>query len=131
MSQGNVEIVRRVYEALARGDWDALFSEAHPDFEMTTQRGPNAGTHRGRDGVQGFTEDYVAAFESSVVEPDRFIERGDQVLALVTRRARAKGGGPEVAVHNGHLWTIRAGKVASMKTYPDPNEALEAVGLRK
>ncbi len=129
MSQENVEMIRRVYEALARDDWDALFSDAHPDFQMTTQRGPNAGTHRGRDAVQGFTEDYMAVFENSTVEPDRFVERGDQVVALVTRRAQAKGGGPEIVVHNGHLWTIRAGKVASMESYPDPNEALEAAGL--
>ena len=52
MSQENVEIVRRVYEAANRSDWDAAFRAAHPEFEATFQRGPFAGTHRGREAVQ-------------------------------------------------------------------------------
>ena len=62
MSQENVEVVRRVYDALNHGDWDAVFRDMHPDFEMTTQRGPSAGTRRGRDGVQG-------------VEAEKFFEK--------------------------------------------------------
>jgi ketosteroid isomerase-like protein len=34
MSQENVELVRRGYEALARGDFDALFQVLDPDVEM-------------------------------------------------------------------------------------------------
>jgi ketosteroid isomerase-like protein len=49
MSQENVEIVRSIYEALNRGDWDAATRPTDIDFEVTFQRGPNAGTHRGRD----------------------------------------------------------------------------------
>jgi hypothetical protein len=52
MSQENVEIVRRVYGAVTRSDWDAAFRAAHPEFEATFQRGPFAGTHRGREVVQ-------------------------------------------------------------------------------
>jgi ketosteroid isomerase-like protein len=48
MSQENVEIVRSVYDSMNRGDWDASFRHAHPDFEMTAPPGPfNVGTHRG------------------------------------------------------------------------------------
>ena len=32
MSQENVEIVRRMFSALDRNDWDAAFQDAHPDF---------------------------------------------------------------------------------------------------
>ena len=46
MSEENVEIVRSIYEALNRGDWDAATRPTDPDFEVTFQRGPNAGTHR-------------------------------------------------------------------------------------
>ncbi len=50
MSEENVEIVRRVYDALNQRDWDAV----DLDLEFTTQRGPNAGTNLGRQRAQGF-----------------------------------------------------------------------------
>ena len=129
MSGENVEIVRRVYNALNRRDWDAVFRETHPDFEITLQRGPGAGTHRQREAVQGFGEDYLAAFADMVFEPEEFIENGDQVLVLLTRRARAKGGTAEMVVRNGHLWTLREGVALSVESFPDPEKALEAAGL--
>jgi ketosteroid isomerase-like protein len=130
MSQENVEIVRRVYGGLNHGDWDAVFRDTHPDFQMTTQRGPEAGTHRRREAVQGFGEDYIAAFDKMVFEPEEFLENGDQVVVLVTRRARPKGGSADIVVRNGHLWTVRDGTILSMKSFPDPEKALEAAGLR-
>jgi len=128
MSQENVELVRRVYDALNRGDWDAVFRDMHPDFEMTTQR-LDAGTHRRREAVQGLGEDYIAAFDNMVFEPEEFLENGDQVVVLVTRRARPKGGSGEIVVRNGHLFTVRNGTILSMKSFPDPEKALEAAGL--
>jgi ketosteroid isomerase-like protein len=124
-----VEIVRRVYDALNHGDWDAVFRDADPDFEVTTQRGPEAGTHRRREAIQGFGEDYIAAFDDFVMEPEEFFEIGDEVLVLLTRRARPKGGSIDLVVRNGHLWTLRDGTILSMKSFPDPAKALEAVGL--
>jgi ketosteroid isomerase-like protein len=129
MSQENVEIVRRVYEALSRGDWEAAFRDTHPDFVMTTQRGPNAGTHQGRQNVQGFGEDYIEAFDNFAMEPEKILETGDQVVALVTRRGRPKGGSVDMVVRNGHLFTVRGGQIISMESFPDPKKALEAAGL--
>jgi ketosteroid isomerase-like protein len=129
MSQGNVETVRRVYDALNRGDWDAVFRDTHPDVEITTQRGLDAGTHRRRDSIQGFGEDYIDAFEGMVFEPEEFLEKGEQVVVSVTRRARPKGGGGEIVVRNGHLWTVRDGTILSMQSFPDPGMALQAAGL--
>jgi ketosteroid isomerase-like protein len=131
MSQENVEIVRKVYEALNRRDWDAGFHDMHPDFEMTTQREIAAGTRRGRKQVQEFVEEYSAAFDNHIFEPDEFLENGDQVVVLLTRRARPKGGSADIVVRNGHLWTVRDGTILSMKSFPDPEKALEAVRLRE
>jgi ketosteroid isomerase-like protein len=48
MSEENVEIIRRVYDALNRNDWDAAFRDAHPDIEITFQRGPRRGASGAR-----------------------------------------------------------------------------------
>jgi len=131
MSQGNVEVVRPIYDALKRRDWDIVFRDMHPDFEMTTQRGLDAGTHRRREAVQRLIEDAITAFDNLVFEPEEFLENGDQVVVLVTTRARPKGGSVDIVVRNGHLWTVRDGTILSMKTFPAPEKALEAAGLQE
>ena len=47
MSQENVEIARRCYEALSRGDFDAAFEDCAPDFELDSSRaiGIDRGTY--------------------------------------------------------------------------------------
>jgi ketosteroid isomerase-like protein len=56
-------------------------------------------------------------------------KRGDQVVVFVRIRARPKDSSAEIELRTGHLWTIRDGKVVSMRFFPKPKEALEAAGL--
>ena len=50
---GDVEIVRSIYEAFNRREWDAVFRDTAPDVELTTPPGgPNSGTYRGREEVR-------------------------------------------------------------------------------
>jgi ketosteroid isomerase-like protein len=125
MSEENVETVRRVYEAINLGDWTAALRDADPGFQVTFQRGPLAGTHQ-RDAARGVTEDYIGAFEDFVIEPEEFVDVGDHVVAVVTRRGKPKGGSVDMVVRNGHLWTLRDGRLLSMRSFPDPDEALKA-----
>jgi ketosteroid isomerase-like protein len=130
MSQENVEIVRRLFDAINRDDWDAAFRDAHPDFEVTFKEGPRAGTHRGREALQEVAADLRAGFEAWIIEPLEFFESGDQVVAIVNNRLRPKGGtSGEFGYRNGHVFTFRDGMVRSMVGYPTPEEALEAAGL--
>jgi ketosteroid isomerase-like protein len=129
MSQENVEIVRRVYEALNRSDWDAAFRDAHPDFELTFRRGPLAGTHRGRETPETVISDMRAAFEVWIIEPSEFLIAGDQVVAIVKNRVRPKGTEAEIETRNGHLWTIRDGKILSLEGFPHADDAIDAAGL--
>ena len=129
MSQDNVEKVRSVYEALNRNDWDAVFRDAHEDFELTTQLGPDPGTRRGRERVMEFLVDYLSAFDAFIWEPEQFFEGGDRVVAFVTTRALPRGGSVDLVVRNGWWWTIRDGVILSLKSFPEPERALEAAGL--
>jgi ketosteroid isomerase-like protein len=129
MSHENVEIVRAIYDAVNRDDWDAAFRHAHADFELTLQRSLDAGKHRGRERIRAIYQDARAAFDVSEVDPEQLIESGDQVVAIVTTRLRPKGSSAEFEVRNGHVWTIRAGEVVSMHGFPEPEKALEAAGL--
>jgi ketosteroid isomerase-like protein len=132
MSQENIEIVRRIYDALNRGDWDTAFRDAHPEFEFTSPpQAPDPGTHRGRDAVEAALQDQLAAYEAWNAEPERFYERGDQVVAFIKVRVRPKGSNAELEIRNGALWTIRDGVALSLRMFPEPEKALEAAGLRE
>jgi ketosteroid isomerase-like protein len=129
MSQENVEIVESIYKAFNRRDWDALFRDADSDIEFTIQRGPNAGPHRGRDEVQALLEDQGSAFDLWVIEPEEFFERDDLVVAFVKFRVRPKGSSAEFEIRIGNLWTIREGKILSVRGFPSREDALAAAGL--
>jgi ketosteroid isomerase-like protein len=130
MSEENVELVRSIYEAVNRGDWDAAFRNQRPDVELTTPpRGPNSGTYRGREECQGFWEDLLTPFESWTVHPEEFFECSDRVAVVVKSRTRPKGSSAELELRNGALWTIRDGMVVSVRLFAKPAEALEAAGL--
>ena len=130
MSQENVEIVRQVYEAFNRGDWDAVYCDFAGDAEMATPpRGLDAGIFRGREEGQAYWEDFLRPYEAVTTEPVEFFESGDQLLVFIKTRARPKGSSAEVEFGTGHLWTIRDGTVVSLRIFPEREKALEAAGL--
>jgi ketosteroid isomerase-like protein len=132
MSEENVEVVRSIYEAAKRRDWDTAFRYQHPDVELATPpRGIDAGTFRGREEIQGFWEELRSAFEAMSGETERLVDSGDQVVAIVRMRMTPKGTSAEIEIRNGQLWTFRDGKVASIRIFPEPEKALEAAGLRE
>ena len=130
MSQKNVEIVRSVYEATNRRDWDAAFRDQSPDVEFTTPpRGINAGTYRGREECQAYFEEWLTPFEAVSAEPEELLESGDQVAVVLKIRARPRESNAEIEIRNGHLWAFRDGRARSMRIFPEPEKALEAAGL--
>jgi ketosteroid isomerase-like protein len=132
VSQEDVEIVRSIYEALNRRDWDAAFRDTRPNVELTTPPGgPNSGTYRGREECEGYLRELITPFEALALQPEEFFERGDQVAVVYKVRARPKGSSAEIEIRNGALWTIQGGKAVSLRFFSKPEEALEAAGLRE
>ena len=124
-------MIRSIYEPLNRGDWEAVFSDTHTDFELTTQRGPLAGTYRGQEAVKRQVEEGFSAFEVWAIEPEEFIESGNQVVVFVRVRSQPKGANVDMEVRNAHLWTIRDGSIRSLKTFAVREDALEAAGIEE
>jgi ketosteroid isomerase-like protein len=131
VSEENVEMIRSIYEPLNRGDWEAVFRNAHPYMEITTQRGPTAGTYRGQEAVRRQVQDLLGPFDAWTMEPEEFFDAGNQVVAYVKVRSRPSGGSADMEIRNGHLWTIRDGTIRAVKTFAVREEALEAAGMRE
>jgi ketosteroid isomerase-like protein len=128
MSQDNVEIVRRVYEAWARdelpgpaGLFDAQIEYVNPPdaVEPGTRHGLVAFTQAVRDSFEGWGDRQI--------EPERFISAGERVAVVVRYRAHWRTSGVDVAAHESALWTVRDGKVVRYEWFHGPNDALEAL----
>lgn len=119
-----------MYEALNRGDWDASFTDVHPNFELkAADRMVSAGTYRGSLAVRQFFEDLLEPFEDVVIQPEKFVESGDRIVVFVLLRSRPTGSSAVMEIRIGHLWTMRDGKALQLEIFPERKEALEAVGL--
>ena len=130
MSRGRLATVRQVYEAFNRtGEppWE-LFTE---DAEFDATAIPGFGVIRGRENSLAALRDYAAAFENWRIEPEEFLESGDEVVAVVRDGGRLKGTDDTVFNRFTHVWTFRGNRVARWKTFTDRQQALEDVGLRE
>src|SRR2546423_70825 len=129
MSQENVEIVRRSYEALDRGDIDAAFEDFAPDFELDMSRA--IGMDRSMYSLAQFrrlTEQFAETWESVRYEADELIDAGEHVVMPFTNRFRGRDG-IEVQARGTWLGTIRDGVIVRICLYQELQEALEAAGL--
>jgi ketosteroid isomerase-like protein len=135
MSQQNVEIVRRGYVALTRGDGDTLHDLAAPEFVVDfSRRLVDPFVLRGRDEALAFflNQAREAWDDWPVYEPQELREADDKVLAFIRTTARGKGSGVEVEAHVWNVWTFRGGKAVEFKYFGDDRAAaLEAAGLSR
>jgi ketosteroid isomerase-like protein len=132
MSQENVEIVRRVYEAAAHRDSAAVLALYDPEVELDASRlrVVDGGIYRGHGGLRRFFRQWHDAWNGIDYDFDDLIDAGDDaVVAVVTRHGRGRASGAEVEMHVALVWTIREQRVARVVWFPSRAEALEAVGL--
>jgi ketosteroid isomerase-like protein len=134
MSREVVEIVRRIYDAVARGDNVAPFELYAPDIEWDVRTSPPAllglePVYHGHEGVRRFWRDWLSAFERLDFELEELIDAGDRVLAVIHQRAVGRLSHIAFDDRVFAVWTLRDGKVARMRAYLDRDEALEAAGL--
>jgi uncharacterized protein len=131
MSKQNVEIVRRSFEAFARGDLDAAFADYHPDVEWCTASDePDQEVYRGIDGLRRFADVIAEPWEDrfdGTVSADEFIDRGDWVIVPWHGLLHGRGSGLGIEVKETYAVRLRDGKVVRVDEYRTKEEALEAV----
>jgi ketosteroid isomerase-like protein len=128
MSQENVEVVRRAWEAYMRRDNEAALALYHPEAEL---RHPLDGSvYRGLDGVRAFFRDWHAAWSELLSnDVEEWIDAGEDVIAVMRIRARGRSSGVTVERREWDVWTVRDDKLWRLRIYTSRADALEAAGL--
>jgi ketosteroid isomerase-like protein len=136
MSQENVEVVRRGLEALNRDDSEELVALSDDDLEIApaTEIGVEGRAHgyRGKDAWANYFAHAHEIWDEWRIEDAEFFQADDDwVVAVFRVVARGAGSGAEVEHSRGIAYKLRGGKILRVHGYPDPRDALEAVGLQE
>ena len=100
-------------------------------YEDTTLPDHIGEAYRGHEGVARATERWLEPYEELTIELEKIVGAGDCLVSIHRVRGKARYTGIEAEGPVAYLWTFRDGKVIHFRSYRDPEEALEAAGLRQ
>jgi ketosteroid isomerase-like protein len=119
MSQEDVEVVRRIYEAVNADGLKAVVEFAHPSIEVVPPAWlqDELSTVRGIEEVRRFTNLWSTMFDMNL-EPVRLVDnRAGGILAFVHDRGVIKESETRLDTWWVHLWTLSAGKVLKWEVF--------------
>jgi ketosteroid isomerase-like protein len=131
MSQENVVVVRRLFDAVGRGDVEAALRYVRPDGEWVNPAyAMEPGTRRGLTGVRTALSALRDSFTQLRFDISQIVDLDERVLVTGTfsgvGRASEAAFGPQAF---GSVVTLADGKVQRYQWYLNAEEALEAAGL--
>ena len=125
-------MVHSVYEAISRGDWDAAFEAAEPDFELVPpNQSPSSAPVRGVREVRAWFTDQRQMVGDLSVEVEDLIDAEELIVALIRLRIRPHGADADLELRIAHLWRVGDGKLIRCEVFPEREKALEAAGLQE
>ena len=134
MSQENVEIVRRVFEAFRAGDTERVLEMVDPAIEWDLSRAatwPERPVYRGYDDVLRFFAEWTGEWDDYEFDLEELLDAGERVVAVIRDGGRSKTAGIKLERRHSEVWTLRDGKVVRIDLFDTKAEALEALELRE
>jgi ketosteroid isomerase-like protein len=122
VTESNVEIARRGFEAALKGDFDAVREFLDPDVKWHGGDPSAAGACGNREQALGFMR--RARSRRRLGELIDVVDAGDKVVVIM--RSPSEDG--VAAALSANLTTFRDGKAIEMVHYPNPEDALAAAG---
>jgi ketosteroid isomerase-like protein len=130
MSQENINVINRVYEAFGRRDFEAVLEDFDPTIvwiaavnSPLADRSPYRGLDEVRERV--FTR-IAAGFERLTVRVDEIFGADDKVVALGFYDGVYKANGKRFQAQVAHIWTLANGKAVKFQQYVDTYQLAES-----
>ena len=128
----NVDLVRRLYEALEASDQATYRILTHPQVAWHFAEGfPHGGTHIGHDAVFGHVfPTLMQDFSEWHIEVDELLDAGNAVVGLGRYRGRARATGREVVAAFAHVFRVRDGTIVQVQQFTDTVQFARALARR-
>ena len=130
MSQENIGIINRIYEAFGQRDFDAALNLFGATIEWVSavnsplaDRSPYRGLDEVREGV--FMR-IAAGFDRLTVKVDEMFGADDKVVALGFYDGVYKANGKRFQAQVAHIWTLADGKAVKFQQYVDTYQLAES-----
>jgi ketosteroid isomerase-like protein len=131
MSQENVEVVRRAFQAFADQDLDGALADFTEDVEWRLIGGfadLMGSEFRGPEEVRSFMLELGENLGCGTTA-ESIREAGERVVVSVRTAGVGGARGASASWRWGQVYDFRYGRVSAVDNYFEPREALEAVGL--
>lgn len=117
----NLNLVKNVYEAFAKGDVMSVLGFLTPTSEWTEAEGfPYAGTYVGPKAVlEGVFMRLGSEWNGFAAVPDEFVDGGDTVVAIGKYSGTYKATGKSFQAKFAHVWKVQDGKATSFVQHVD------------
>jgi uncharacterized protein len=125
-----VDIVRRFYDALGRGDVAAVLSLLDQNVEWTEAEGSPyySGVWKGPQAVlKNLLVPLSRDWSEFSAKPHEFLAQGERVVTLGTYSGIFKKTGRRMSAGFAHVWTVSGEKLARFNMYTDTAKVLEAM----
>jgi ketosteroid isomerase-like protein len=130
VSADRLATIRTLYDAMNRRDLDALRDapELDPDFRWEGAHDePDPQERRGSDDSLARVRELLEVFDVVEVGVEDVIELdAEHAIFLVNLDVRGATSGARSTRREAHLWTVREGRLASLREFPTVDEARRA-----
>ena len=123
MAEADLEVVRAIHAAWAKRESPRELIAKDIEY-VNPPYAVESGTRRDRKALGAVLE----VFPDFSLEPERFVDAGDEVLVLATASGTGASG-VQMVWKQGFLWTVENGRATRLRWFNDWDEALEAAGL--
>jgi ketosteroid isomerase-like protein len=126
MAAGNVELVRAVFEAFNRRDFDAALASGHDSISWGTLFSVETDVLRGKQEIRAAWKRQIEALDVHIDVLDLTPLDETRVLAVGKWRGRGSESGAAVDQTAVQVFTIEDGQLRSVETFASRDEALAA-----
>jgi ketosteroid isomerase-like protein len=132
MSDSKIDATQRMYEALGRGDVEAILTELADEVDwvsVSEARHPSVpwyGSYRGRDDVSRFFKEIGSSVDITEFTPLSFTSNETDVMVAIRWGFTVRATGKSTALHMQHWWRFANGKVTSVRTAEDTEQTAAA-----
>jgi ketosteroid isomerase-like protein len=125
----DVERLRVAYQAFNEGGVEAFLERLAPQVQVRDRESSpdRAATVYGKEGIKQLFDSYMEAFDALSLEPQEFIDCGDQILVSLHQKVRGKGSGAEVVGNIAHVWTVRGEAPFRLRIFGDKESAINTL----